>query len=181
MGDFSEVSKHSALLVATDSHVGFLIDVGERRVERLRCGIVERTWGSVMFTGDHDNRLNLGVSHQAHLLILGLMNANTGHIGVNLFRGLLGLRACLDRERKSSLITGTETPISTVGNSLGLLVLLGLARERILPGDTSAQVIPVEVTVEGDKRPGSPEDPTHFADHPGVGFTHVVSNMEHHL
>lgn len=74
-----------------------------------------------------------------------------------------------------------ETPICSSGLGFGLLLLFRLAREMILPGDTTAQIVPVDSTIEGNEAEGAPENPAHLTDHPHVRLTHVVGNMEHHL
>ena len=46
---------NSTLLVAAQSDIGLLVDVGERGVESLRELIVEGTWVSVVLASNHDH------------------------------------------------------------------------------------------------------------------------------
>ena len=171
----------STLLIASDGDISFLVDLGERRVEGLRIGIVEGARGTIVLTGNHDQRLHIWVLYEAGLLTLGVMGADSGHITDLLLSCLFGLDSRLDREVVLALIAGMETPIGTFLLSLLSPVFLSLATHAIFPCNTSAQVVPVDITIDGNESECAPEDPTHFADHPSVGLAHVVCDMEHHF
>ena len=171
---------NSALLAAAESDVCFGLDLGEGRVECLWVGVVKRARLSIVLTSDHYDGLNVAMFHDSIALILGIVQTQTGHISDRLLSCLFSLLSCLDREVVLAFVARVVTPIGTLSLSCGLLVCLALARERVLPCDSSAQVVPVDVTVDGDEAEGAPEDPTHLADHPSVRLAHVVLDVEHH-
>ena len=133
-----------------------------------------------MLTGDHDESLHIAVRHVAHSFVFRIVHSDPRRVSHGLLSCLLGLHARLDRERKLALVPRVETPIGTSCLSFSLPISISLAGKRILPGNSAAQVVPVEVTVGGDESKCTPEDPSHFADHPDVGLAHVVCHVEHH-
>ena len=124
----SDTTGNSALLICSKSDIGLLVDVGEGGVESLWLGIVEGTWASVVLSSDHNDRLNVAVTHETHTLVLGLSSAETGSIAHGLFTGLLCLLACLDREGVLAGEARPVTPVSAKCLSLSTLLFLALAR-----------------------------------------------------
>jgi hypothetical protein len=73
------------------------------------------------------------------------------------------------------------TPVSSQSFSILSFFIFSLARKPILKSYSSTDEVPIEGSVKRNERAEAPENPTHFTDHPNVGFSHVVSNMEHHF
>ena len=133
-----------------------------------------------MLTSNHHDGLDVAMLHESIALILGIVQTQTGHISDRVLSCLFSLLSCLDREVVLAFVARVVTPVGSLSLSFGLLICLALTRERVLPCDASAQVVPVDVTVDRDEAKGAPEDPAHLADHPSVRLAHVVLDVEHH-
>ena len=172
---------HSALLVAAESDVSLLVDVREGRVEGLTVAIVECSGLTVVFAHDHDEVLHLGVFRLASVLAIELEQTDSRYVLHSLLPSLGRLLASLDREWVLAFVTRMVTPVCTLGLRLGAFLILRLARQAVFPCNATAQVVPVNVTVDGNEAEEAPEDPPHLADHPHVRLTHVVRNVKHHF
>ena len=92
----TSISMDSTLLITAPSHISFLIDLWESRVEMLRESIVESTGLSVMLTSDHDQRVDLAASHKAHVLVFSIIKTDSRGVTHRLLTCLLSLLARLD-------------------------------------------------------------------------------------
>lgn len=164
-----------------NSDVGLLIDLWVKRVESLRDVVIEGAWLSVVLQGDRDDGSHILRLNSALLLVKGRVNVvETRSVLEVLFSGLAVVLDLLKREVVDGLVSGAVTPVGSEALGLLALLILSLASEPLLPGHSSAVVVPVHVSIDGDEGNSAPEDPTHLPDHPHVGLTHVVSHVEHH-
>lgn len=171
----------SSEIFVSDCYVGLLVDLGVERVEGLRHVIVEGAWVSVMLdcNGDESSHLLRGVS--TLLLVQSRVHVVKTRSVLEVFiSGLTVVLDLLEGEVVNGFISRAITPVGSDSLCLLALLVLSLASEPLLPGNSSAVVVPVHVSVDGDEGDSAPEDPTHLPDHPHVGLTHVVSHVEHH-
>jgi len=135
---------------SSKGNVGFLVDLGESRVESLASFVVENTWGSVMLLSNGTDGADvLGLS-EAGLVVSGVLGAETGNITVLLFASLVGVFLGLDGEVVLNLVTRSETPVSALRLSPLDLLLLSSTEEVSSPGSAATEVVPVSVTVDGN-------------------------------
>jgi len=146
----------------------------------LRVVVVEHARLSVVLLRNADDVADHLGFNDAGFGVTARFGEETGHVAVLLFTGLLGVLLGLDGEVETGLETGVEAPVALLFSGPRLLVLVSAVEEILAPGDTTSEEVVVGETVEGGEEDTAPEDPTHLPDHPHVGFTHVVHDMEHH-
>ena len=105
---------HSTPLVASECDVRLLIDLGERRVERLWEAIVEGARLAIVLSRDHDKVLHLTVFQVAHCLAFELVKADTRHVRKSFLSRHLGLLSRLNREGVLAFVPRMETPVSAL-------------------------------------------------------------------
>jgi hypothetical protein len=172
---------HVVSVLWTHFDYAFLLYFWERRVEWLWCVIVKDTRLSIVLSESHDQRVNFCWSPNSRLMILLFSHNNTWNIVDSFLGRLLRMLAALDREVVLWLISRMETPVCSLSLCLCALLILSFLREGIPPGSSATKVVPVCITINRHWQAKTPEDPTHFADHPNVGLAHVISHVEHHF
>jgi hypothetical protein len=163
------------------SNVGFLVDLGESREEGLAGVVVEVAGHSVVLLSDGNNGAHVFRLNEASFVVHGGLGAETGHVAVLFFARLVRVLLSLDGEVVLVNVARSETPVSFLALSEFDLLRFGATEPVLAPGSAAAEVVPVSVTVDGRGKDDTPENPTHFADHPSVGLAHIVHNMEHHV
>ena len=163
----------------SESHICLLVNLRVVGVEGLRVIIIKCSWLSVVFFHSHYHAANFTVWKNISLLLNSFNQINSWHISVAFFPGLWSIFLCLDTEWVLGLVSWMETPISLFSFSLFPFLFIS-SLEIILPGYSSAKIIPVEVSVHGNKEEERPENPSHFTDHPDIGLAHIIGDVEHH-
>ena len=134
-----------------------------------------------MLLSYHDYRLDIVQLHDLVLFINVLSKSDSGCVPDGFLSGLLGILVGLDGEWKFGLKTRMVTPVTLHRLPVSLLLFLSSTEGRVIPGNSTSEVVPVNITVDGDETEDTPQNPSHFADHPDICLTHVVRDMEHHL
>ena len=173
--------ENTSLRLAAESDVRLIFDLGVRAVEGLWVIVVEHSGLSVMLAHDCDKvtnllRLNNVVVAIDHVRLC----AHSRHIINGLFASLGRVLRSLNREGVLRLVTRVITPISSLGLCLCHPFSLSATEVVVPPGTSSTEVVPVGVTVDWNGSNDGPEYPSHLPDHPYIGLSHVVRNVEHH-
>lgn len=171
---------YSALGISSDSYVGLLLDFWEVWIERLLVVVIENTGLPVVLLGNWDEGSDFLGGHDAGHALLGLGETRSGHITEVLLSRLVGVFLWLNGEVVDGLVPRVETPIGALASSLLYPFISSSVVKCFSPGGTLAEEVPVGVSIKHDRTADGPEDPTHLPDHPSVGLTHVVLNMENH-
>lgn len=166
---------------ATEGDKGLLLDLGIEGVESLGHVVVKGTWLSVVLTGNRDNSTDLLWLNKSDSSIIVAGSHNTRVVRNSLLSGLSLILGFLDGKIESGFEARLETPVCTELIGILSLFILSQARVVVLVGSSAAKEIPIEVTVHGYEAAQAPKHPTTLTDHPHVGLTHVICDMEHHL
>jgi hypothetical protein len=166
---------------ATKSDIGFLLNLRVQRVEGLRHVVVEGSRCPVVLLYDVYHCPDFLGLCDAFALFAGIASHDSWMILKALLASLLCVLSCFDREVVGRLIARLETPVGSISVSLLFLIILSKPRVVILPGNSAGKEVPIEVTIKRDESAEAPKDPTSLTDHPYVGLTHVVRDVEHHL
>ena len=165
---------------STDDEVRLLVDVSVMRVEVLGVVVVEHASGAIVLLKNTLNHTHVPWLILAPLNVHVTLGAQPWMVHDLLHLGLAFVLSALHGKFVNWLIPGLITPVADEGLSMFLLFNLGSAEEVGLPGDSPVEVVPVGATVDGGGGDHAPQNPTHLADHPHVGLTHVIRNMKHH-
>ncbi len=92
----------------------------------------------------------------------------------------LRISVAFDGEIVSRFISRLVSPISSLFLGLCFHVLFTDSAQFFLQDDSASQEIPIEISIQGDKSNCSPEDPTHFSNHPDISLSHIVGHMKYH-
>ena len=170
----------SSFGITSQSNICFLFNFREEGVEGLGFGIVKHSRLSVVLRGNSNNSSGFfGVDVPCHIFSWHNFPDSRGVFEV-VFPTLLTVFILFKREVIDWLISGLITPVGSLYLCLLLLFIFSLPAEPVAPGNSSSQIIPISVSVNGDGEDSSPEDPTHLPDHPDISLSHIVCNMEHH-
>lgn len=163
----------------TDFDYAFLLNFWEGWVKWLREVVVKNTRSSIVLSQHHYNRVYLFLCIKSTLILHLFVHNYSWNIVQLLFRSLKSMFSSFNWKVVVWFEAWMVTPLSTLFLSLFLFFLLWF--EIISPSWSAAEVTPIRISVNRHTKPNTPEDPTHFTDHPHIGLAHIVSNMEHHF
>jgi hypothetical protein len=159
----------------------FLLHFWECWEELLRVVIVERSWSSVVLSGNHDNGLNFGMGQKANTMFFLFVHCDTWHVMESLFRSLKCILSGFDWVLSIWSEPWMVSPATYLCVGFFFLLFLSLSRKGVPPCDSSAEIVPVCISVKWNGKPDRPKDPSHLPYHPDISLTHIIGNMEHHF
>ena len=157
-----------------------VLDFRVSREERLGVVVVENAGLAIVFALDHDEITHFLGRNDVFLREAPCFSVDTRRVSKRLFSSLCCILGCLDRKIVFSLISRMVAPVSSRSFSLLDAFSLSASNKVLSPSATSAEEVPVSVTVDGHSEKTAPKDPAAFSNHPYVRFAHVVRYVEHH-
>ena len=181
-GLLSSVYTASGIWIVSSSQcdIWLLVDLRFVRIERLWVIVVESTWSSIVLSGNIEDWLYLLTWKNSLRVESILLGDDSWHITDCFFRSLCGILSSFNGVWQLWRETWMVTPISFLAFPICLLISFSSPEVRVPPGSSASEVVPVSITIEWDRAECSPENPSHFADHPHICLAHVVCHVEHH-
>ena len=166
--------------ISTDNQICLLVYLRIERVEVLAEIVVKCTWLTIMLHPDRENSSDIFGWHESPFDIHVSSWIQTRMI-VHFFFGCL---SCIFLYFQGKVVFWfiplLITPISTGVFSLCLSFFLSTTEKMISPWCSPTQVVPISDSIKWNRNASTPEDPSALSNHPYVGLTHVIRNMEHH-
>ena len=170
----------SSLSSSSYSNKTLLFNLRVEGIESLRIIIIKKPRMSIVFSCNMKYCSDIFRIHMSLPIFSTHLTLKSWMVSNPLFISLLFIFLSLQRELVNWLISWMVSPISSLFLCLTFLFIFILIFEPVFPGNSFSKVVPILCSVNWYKGYTSPEDPTHFTDHPHVGLPHVVCNMEHH-
>ena len=178
----SEVVRLVDPLFGSSSHsdVAFLLNLRVKRVKGLRIIIVKESRLSIVFSCNVEDCSYILRLHPPLSFLSTHLGPQSWCVRKPFFHCLFSIFSFLEGEIVFGFVPGLISPVSSMFLCISSLFVLTPAIEPVFESYSSAQVVPILRSIEGNETYEAPEQPTTLTDHPNVSLPHIVCNMEHH-